>query len=145
MDALEVKTRLEQAFCARFSHSVYAPGRKDYYDFEVRNLDAEQAAFDLLVMFKRGERYCCMEPGCHFGLWTLKDWQLIRAELARVGLGELPPLTIRRFRVQVEAELLVEVGVDVAPPEAQVPAPHRDRHFQAGWVVAVRRWVTVCA
>src|SRR2546425_4929022 len=51
---------------------------------------------------------------------------------------------ILHFRVHVEAELLVEVGVDVARPEAQVPAPRRDMHRQAGCVVAVRRRVTVC-
>src|SRR5438132_13845040 len=51
---------------------------------------------------------------------------------------------VLHFRVHVEAELRVEVRVDVARPEAQVPAPRRDMHRQAGCVVAVRRRVTVC-
>src|SRR3989475_8532673 len=52
--------------------------------------------------------------------------------LARGRGGPSARGEVLHFRVHVEAELLVEVGVDVARPEAQVPAPRRDMHRQAG-------------
>jgi hypothetical protein len=106
VNAQETKTLLEKAFRARFADSKYAPGREDYYDFEVRNLSTDGTAFELRVTFKRNERYCCMEPGCHFGFWTAEHWQRTRAELARVGLAALPPLTIRKLCAHVEKDAL---------------------------------------
>ena len=64
--------------------------------------------------------------------------------LARGRGGPSARGEVLHFRVHVEAELVVEVGVDVARPELQVPARRRDMHRQTGCVVAVRRRVTVC-
>ena len=35
---------------------------------------------------------------------------------------------VLRLGVDVKTEFVIEVGVDVAPPEAEIPAPHRRRH-----------------
>jgi hypothetical protein len=35
---------------------------------------------------------------------------------------------IFHFGADVKTEFLIEVGVDVAPPEAEIPAPRRGRH-----------------
>jgi hypothetical protein len=44
----------------------------------------------------------------------------------------------------VKAELVIEIGADVTAPEAEIPAPRRRAHRQAGCAVAVSSLVTDC-
>src|SRR5207245_1654491 len=52
--------------------------------------------------------------------------------LARGRGGPSARDEVLHFGVDVKAEFLIEIGVDVAPPEAQVPAPYGSRHRYAG-------------
>jgi hypothetical protein len=47
---------------------------------------------------------------------------------ARLGGGEAARLVVALAHLQVEAELVVHVGVDVGPPEAEVASPERLAH-----------------
>jgi len=59
-------------------------GRTDYYGFEITKVSEDGAKIDLTWSFKDGERYCCVEPGCHTnagslnvserGLVSVKKW-----------------------------------------------------------------------
>ncbi len=85
---------LESVFRSRFARSGYANGRTDYYDVSVKPGESG-LDFDLHVTFRAGERYCCTESGCQFGLWDAQAWASINKDLERVGVSAAEPLTIR--------------------------------------------------
>ena len=108
-ETAEIEKGLADAFAALCSQNANPDGRTVSYGFRAENLTDDCACFDLIVTFKAGEKYCCMEWGCHFGLLSdPADWRRIRRVLRDRGLEWLPLLTIRRLRVIVEEGALFD-------------------------------------
>ena len=93
---------LEDAYKRCYSVSRYAKGRTDYYGIEVFPESEDGCTYKLRITFKSGERYCCMELGCHFDFWRKEGWQRLRRELASLGLADLGTLRISSLEVHVE-------------------------------------------
>lgn len=105
-----VANLLSEAYRRRFANSRYAPGRTDYYGFEVIPKSDDGCIYDLIITFKKGEQYCCLESACHFGFWRAEDWSRLRNEFPDLGLQELDPLHIETVRVIVEEGVLHGLG-----------------------------------
>jgi len=50
------------------NRSYFGAGGLGYYGVEVENLAPDGTEFDLMLTFKSGVRYCCIERGCHIPL-----------------------------------------------------------------------------
>ena len=107
MNNEETVLRLENAFRDYFARGVYAQGRADYYAVRLDNVSKDACTFDLIITFRAGEKYCCAESGCHFGVWGASEWSAIRKHLDRMGLGMLKPLTVRRLCIKIEGGVLL--------------------------------------
>ncbi len=78
-------------------------------DYGISATLAEQAGarIDITLVFKRGARYCCAEPGCHLGLFRRARWAKLRRCLEEAMI-ELPiPMTIH-VRGVVESGALLD-------------------------------------
>jgi hypothetical protein len=109
--AAPVKAALDRAFrdlLAR-NRSYFGAGGPDYYGVRVENVSEDGSVFDLVLTFKAGVEYCCIESGCHFGYYSRDTWAQLRRPLGRHGLGAVPPLTIRKLRCIVEPGAMTEV------------------------------------
>jgi hypothetical protein len=106
-EACEVARRLEQAYARLLARTAYADESEEYYGIEVVPLCEDGHIFRLYLTFKCGHSYCCVEPDCHFDLWTTEGWSRLREELSDVGLADLGPLTITKVCILVEEGALV--------------------------------------
>lgn len=109
------RSKVEQAYGQCYLWTRYAPGRADYYGFEVIPQSEDGRVYQLNITFKSGEKYCCNELGCHFGFWGKADWVRFRAYLPAVGLADIGPLTITKIKVKIEQGSFWGVGVRGLP------------------------------
>ncbi len=114
-DERSIIKQLERLFEERFSRSRNGSGPTCDYVFKVENLSDMLNSFDLVATFKTGQRYCCFEPGCHFGVENV-FWPEFRADMARMGLDRLPRLTIFSFRCIVEKGAMMILDRDPSDP-----------------------------
>jgi hypothetical protein len=76
-----------------------APDRRGRPDYGVRAaLDGE--VVELELTFRAGSQYCCMEWGCHLGLWGDR-WSRLRLALSEHGVDPPPRLEVR-LTVEIE-------------------------------------------
>lgn len=105
----ELRERWKRVFIELNANSHYAPGRDDYFRFEV--VDTGRTGSELIVhaFFKAGERYCCGQVLCSFRLWP-EHWPAIRRLMEMHGLGHLPTVCIREWRVTYERGCAFHLG-----------------------------------
>ncbi|MBI5865568.1 MAG: hypothetical protein HZB38_13880 [Planctomycetes bacterium] len=108
LDKATVAAQLSDIFTDRHARNLTANGDRTHYGFKVANVSDDLSTFDLVLTFKSGRRYCCLEWGCHVRIFEGEYWAAIRTELARRGLGANPKLTLRSLRCVVEDGALVE-------------------------------------
>ena len=99
-------TVLQEVFIEYFAGNRGSRNRKDHYGVEVVLISSDPLELDLVLTFKAGERYCCFESGCHHWLFVRSSWERLRDTLKARGLGDLPPLTIRKLIIRVEREAI---------------------------------------
>jgi hypothetical protein len=97
-----MEDRLERAFAGVLAENLGTEGRREYYGIRIDEISPSRSEFDLILVFKAGERYCCPEPGCHLGYDQADWWLTLRGLMEEQGIGDLPPLTIRKIRGIVE-------------------------------------------
>ena len=103
----EIQTRWVAVLRGLHAHRTYAYLTDDPYRFEVQVVGDGGADLFVHAYFRGDDRYCCVEPGCHFISSGLDrpgpDWARLRQAMADGGLGHLGPVRIRQWRVTVEA------------------------------------------
>ena len=50
---------------------------------------------DVMLTFKKGRAYCCMEWGCHFAMFDGRRWDRLHAALAESGVVAPPSLRLQ--------------------------------------------------
>jgi len=112
MDFPELQGAVQSAILECFATNAGAEGRADYYGIHVSNLGVSPSSiqFDLTLTFRKGERYCCFEDGCHHGLFGRKRWNVLRQVLERQGKTDLPPLSVSKFHGRVEQGAIASYG-----------------------------------
>lgn len=76
----------------------------------------ESDTLDVVLTFRCGHAYCCMEWGCHMGLEANGPWQRLRETLSRQN-ASLPDRFMLKLYCVVEEEAMF---YDLARPD-----PHR--------------------
>ncbi len=109
----DLRTRWEAVLRRLHSENLYAPGRDDYYGWEVVEVGDDGADLVIHAFFLSGHRYCCCEPGCHFVLG--RAWPRIRRAMAEECIDHLNPVRILEWRVTVEAGSVFHAGSVDAP------------------------------
>ncbi len=71
--------------------------------------DLEGAQLSIELVFLRGRHYCCMEPGCHLGLFDGARWVRLRECLVRSGVTAPPQLSLRLSVIVEEGTLLFDM------------------------------------
>lgn len=124
MERIDVRSALQQVMCALFARNrlYFGAGGPDYYGVEVVNVADDGAHFDLVLTFKSGTHYCCVELGCHFGFavggnrkpqkWIHRFRQLMKDR----GYAKLGPITINKVHVIVEEGVVCEATKHLTPP-----------------------------
>jgi hypothetical protein len=92
------------------NRSYFGAGGPGYHGAEVEKLSPDGSEFGLILTFKSGVRYCCIEHGCHIGLFRSGWFQEVRDRLRAAGIDDVPPMTIRRLHVVVESGAIVDEG-----------------------------------
>lgn len=72
---------------------------------------------DLLLTFKAGKRYCCVEPNCHFGLHSFADWDKLHQLFVKHKAEVVRP-TMLRLRGIVEQGAFIYDGSGIRKPQA---------------------------
>ena len=54
-----MKNKLTHTFSELLARNQGANGRRDYYGLRIENVSAEGSEFDLILVFKACESYCC--------------------------------------------------------------------------------------
>jgi hypothetical protein len=113
-----MQDRLAAAFTEFLARNRGTGCRRDYYGARVDEVADDASRFDLTLIFKSGERYCCAQPGCHtgFGLRDSGSWRRLREILERDGLVGIPPMTVYRLRGIVETGALLECHLALGLP-----------------------------
>jgi hypothetical protein len=101
----QVLTQVISEMMAR-NRSHFGAGGPGYYGVQVDDISQDGSKFNLILTFKSGLRYCCMEHGCHIPLYgsnTDAGWfDEVRERLRIAGIKNLPPLAVRKLHVVVE-------------------------------------------
>lgn len=108
---------LQRVFAGMLAGNLGAEGRLTYYGVRVDGVSPDGSDFDLTLIFKSGETYCCPELGCHFAYSESEWWEEIRGVMQDHGIGERPRLTIRRIRVVVQSGARLRCRADFGRPE----------------------------
>jgi hypothetical protein len=108
----DLPRRLTQVFVDQFAQNTphFGGGGPGYYGVRLENIASDGSEFDLVLTFRSGVRYCCIELGCHCGIRSPRYWSGLRKQLDAHGLCELPLPTIRSVRVVVEQGALIDLG-----------------------------------
>ncbi len=123
MERTELQSALQQVMCAMFARnqSYFGAGGPDYYGVEVVNVASDGAQFDLILTFKAGTHYCCVELGCHFSFaigggrkpkWISRFRQLMKDR----GFAQPGLITINNVHVIVEEGVVCEATKHLTPP-----------------------------
>jgi len=111
------------------NRSYFGSGGPEYYGVQISELSLSShcCEFCLTCTFKSGVRYCCLEPGCHFGLVLVSKrdawFARVRGGLIAEGVSDVPPMNIWRLTVIAEAGAIYDGG-DHIPCEL-------DRRFES--------------
>jgi hypothetical protein len=97
----------------------FGPSAPGYFGLEVSNLSSDGSEFDLTLTLKAGVRYCCVEWGCHLGLYDSEWFRKVKDRLKAKGFASLPPMTVRNLHVLVEKGAITD-----APGNANIPRPY---------------------
>lgn len=93
---------IQEALTRLLASGNYAHGRRDYLRVQAHRIDGAHETFSIHLTFKRGERYCCAELGCHVGYYRRHWWRQFRTELAGLGVVPEGSITIKSVCVTVE-------------------------------------------
>src|SRR5262249_27533037 len=91
---------LEEAMAANAPY--FGGGGPGYDGLRVEDVAPDGSAFDLVLTFRSGVRYCCCEPGCHVPSFSGGWWAWLRECVDRQGLAHLPLPVIRTLRGVIE-------------------------------------------
>jgi hypothetical protein len=83
-------------------------GKPDY-GIDIENVAKDGSKFDLILTFKKGAEYCCMEPGCHlpFGFDdSQRSWKEFREILKLKGVEPAGPIQMRMTGVIEEGSVM---------------------------------------
>jgi hypothetical protein len=122
----DLPRRLTQLFVAQFARNTpyFGGGGPGYYGVRLENIASDGSEFELILTFRSGVRYCCVELGCHCGIRSPRYWSGLRKEMDTHGLGELPLPTIGIVRVVVEEGALIDLG--------GIPRNHKAMEYEEG-------------
>jgi len=123
MERTELHSALRQVMCAMFARNrmYFGAGGPDFYGVEVINVANDGCQFDLILTFKAGTHYCCVELGCHFSFairsrhrtrWIERFHKLMSDR----GSTHLGPITINNVHVIVEEGVVCEATKHLTPP-----------------------------
>jgi hypothetical protein len=94
--------RFQRAFAAYLGRNIGPEGEKADYSVSVEG-DESSGIIKLLLVFKRGVRYCCTEWGCHIGVARPGGWEKLRRFLSESGVAIGP-------RIELQLKVVVEEG-----------------------------------
>jgi hypothetical protein len=111
-DAEGVHRRLTRVFEAQLARNTphFGGGGPGYYGVRLENVAPDGSSIDLVVTFRSGVRYCCMETGCHFGVGHEGYWSRLRKDMNAHHLSHIPLPTIRVVRMLVEDGCLIDLS-----------------------------------
>jgi hypothetical protein len=133
--SVALREQLTRAFEDVFADTVpyFGGGGPGYYGVGVENVAGDGSELDVVLTFRSGTRYCCMEPGCQWGYWAEGGWSLLRECLDRNGLHHLPLPTVRRFRGVIEEGAVFDtVPAPGGLPDEGAPAAHHAFEYEVG-------------
>jgi hypothetical protein len=127
MPVVEYQSLLQSALLSYLSKNRGAAGRRDYYGVSISSLRVSKGSlsFILTLTFKSPQTYCCFEPGCHTWFFSRESWEELRRCLEEEGIGDAPPLTLRKLRGKVEAGARAAYGGMLKGEQAIVKKGYR--------------------
>lgn len=106
----DLRQRWEAVLRRLHADGRYAPGRDDHHRYEIVDVGEDGADIIVHAFFKTGERYCCYDPVCNFGLGPNLDWSRLRRAMGEECIDHLNPVRILDWRVTVEAGSVFHSG-----------------------------------
>jgi hypothetical protein len=97
----------------------FGGGGPGYYGVRLEDIAPDGSELDLVLTFRSGERYCCVELGCHCDLRGAWYWSELRDEMGAHGLGGFPLPKVRNVRVVVEEGAFFDPGGARAPLKSE--------------------------
>ena len=92
--------RFTKAFSAYLAGNKGPEGQPAEYGISADG-DEATGAINLTLIFKRGVRYCCAEPGCHLCLHRPDKWLYLRRCLSEAGISP-------RSEIELHLKAIVE-------------------------------------
>ena len=122
----DLDRRLTRLFADQLARNTphFGGGGPGYYGVRLEDVSPDGSELDLILTLRSGERYCCVQLGCHLGIRGPEYWSGLREEMEASGLGDLPLPTIRVIRVVVEDGTLIDLG--------GVPRSHKPMVYEEG-------------
>src|SRR3954451_22864463 len=93
----DLDRRLTRLFADQLARNTphFGGGGPGYYGVRLENVAPDGSELDLILTLRSGERYCCIERGCHLGVRGTRYWSGLREEMDASGLGDQPLPKIR--------------------------------------------------
>lgn len=104
--------RLARLFADRLARNTmhFGGGGPGYFGVHLENIAPDGSELDLVLTFRAGHRYCCIEQGCHLAIGHEGFWEELREEMDAHGLADRPLPTFHLVRCVVEDGTLVDQG-----------------------------------
>jgi hypothetical protein len=112
-----MEPQLTQAVRAFLAGNRGPDGKPPDYGVTAARVPDDDRAIQLTLVFKRGRRYCCAEPGCHLGLFESSRWDQLRNHLREAGVSVPSPLAVRVRGIVEEGaflDCLAALGAETA-------------------------------
>ena len=87
-----------------------------YYGVRLEKVSPDGSELDLIVTFQAENRYCCSQPGCHFGFGDAATWSELREVMDARGLQSSPLPRVNILRIVVEEGASFDPGGLRSPP-----------------------------
>jgi hypothetical protein len=121
--AVDVTPILAEVLARNRGHDPLNPDARQPPDYGVIAA-LEGSTLDMVLTFRKGSAYCCMEWGCHLPLIDGKRWHGLRRAFAAHGVTAPPRLELRLACVVEEGALFFD--------------PNRPDPTRRGWYAFAR-------
>lgn len=134
--ALDVTLILAERMARKRGPDPLHPGSYQPSDYGVA-ASLEENVLDMVITFRSGSAYCCMEWGCHWTCYNGRRWEDLRKVLAAHDVAVPPKLEMRLSCVIEEGAIFFDFSKPVPTRRGWYAfAPVDAYHYQVSTVEA---------